>query len=74
MSDSSRDRVSEATDDPVGEPADGAGPADTAGDRVGELAERASRQDGAALAELMPLVYDELRRLARGERTFRPAE
>ena len=35
-------------------------------DRVSELAERVSRQDGAALAELMPLVYDELRRLARG--------
>ncbi len=35
-------------------------------DRVSELAERASRQDGEALAELMPLVYDELRRLARG--------
>ena len=34
--------------------------------RVSELAERAGRQDGAALAELMPLVYDELRRLARG--------
>lgn len=34
--------------------------------RVSELAERASRRDGAALAELMPLVYDELRRLARG--------
>ncbi len=39
---------------------------DPTGDRVSELAERASRQDGAALAELMPLVYDELRRLARG--------
>jgi len=35
-------------------------------DRVREPAERASRQDGEALAELMPLVYDELRRLARG--------
>ena len=35
-------------------------------DRVSELAERAGRHDGAALAELMPLVYDELRRLARG--------
>ncbi len=90
MSDSTRDRASEPASDPVGEPADGAGPPDTAGsrqvtapagpvlpadgagppdtagDRVGELAERASRQDGAALAELMPLVYDELRRLARG--------
>ena len=39
---------------------------DPTGDRVSELAERAGRQDGAALAELMPLVYDELRRLARG--------
>ena len=39
---------------------------DTTADRVSELAERASRHDGAALAELMPLVYDELRRLARG--------
>ena len=66
MSDSSRDRASEPTGDPVGEPADGAGQPDTAGDRVRELAERASRNDGEALAELMPLVYDELRRLARG--------
>ena len=32
---------------------------------AGELIARASR-DGRALAELMPLVYDELRRLARG--------
>ena len=39
---------------------------DTTGDRVSELAERAGRQDGEALAELMPLVYEELRRLARG--------
>ena len=39
---------------------------ETTGDRVSELAERASRNDGEALAELMPLVYDELRRLARG--------
>ena len=39
---------------------------DTTADRVSELAERASRHDGAALDELMPLVYDELRRLARG--------
>ena len=36
------------------------------GDRESALAEGARRQDGAALAELMPLVYDELRRLARG--------
>ena len=36
------------------------------GDRVSEPAERAGRHDGEALAELMPLVYDELRRLARG--------
>ena len=35
-------------------------------DHVSELARRAGRQDGAALSELMPLVYDELRRLARG--------
>ena len=42
------------------------GMSDPTGDRVSELAERAGRQDGAALAELMPLVYDELRRLARG--------
>ncbi len=39
---------------------------DPTGDRVSALAEGARRQDGAALAELMPLVYDELRRLARG--------
>ena len=39
---------------------------DTTGDRVSELAERAGRHDREALAELMPLVYDELRRLARG--------
>ena len=39
---------------------------DTTGDRVGEPAKRAGRQDERALAELMPLVYDELRRLARG--------
>ena len=39
---------------------------ETTADRVSKLAERAGRQDGAALAELMPLVYDELRRLARG--------
>ena len=42
------------------------GVSETTGDRVSELAERAGRHDGAALAELMPLVYDELRRLARG--------
>ena len=35
-------------------------------DHVSELARRAGRQDGEALSELMPLVYDELRRLARG--------
>ena len=34
--------------------------------RAGEPADRANRQEGAALAELMPLVYDELRRIARG--------
>ena len=39
---------------------------DTPGDRVSEPARRAGGQDGEALAELMPLVYDELRRLARG--------
>ncbi len=39
---------------------------DTTGDRVSELAEPAGRPDGEALAELMPLVYEELRRLARG--------
>lgn len=42
------------------------GMSDTTGDRVRELAVRASGHDGEALAELMPLVYDELRRLARG--------
>lgn len=42
------------------------GMSDTTGDRVRELAERVSRHDGEALAELMPLVYDELRLLARG--------
>ncbi len=31
-----------------------------------ESTARASRRDERALAELMPLVYDELRRLARG--------
>ena len=35
-------------------------------DHASEPARRASRQDGEALSELMPLVYDELRRLARG--------
>ena len=39
---------------------------ETTGDRVSVPAERAGRHDGEALAELMPLVYDELRRLARG--------
>ena len=39
---------------------------DPTGDRISELAVRANRHDGAALSELMPLVYDELRRLARG--------
>ena len=39
---------------------------ETTGDRVSELAEHVSRHDREALAELMPLVYDELRRLARG--------
>ena len=39
---------------------------DPTGDRISDLAARASRRDGAALSELMPLVYDELRRLARG--------
>ena len=39
---------------------------DPSGDRISDLAARASRHDGAALSELMPLVYDELRRLARG--------
>ena len=39
---------------------------DPTADHVSELAERAGRHDGAALSELMPLVYDELRRLARG--------
>ena len=42
------------------------GMTDPTGDRISDLAARASRHDGAALAELMPLVYDELRRLARG--------
>ena len=49
--------MSDSSSDHLGKPT---------GDRVSELAERASRQDGEALAELMPLVYDELRRLARG--------
>lgn len=39
---------------------------DAARDSPGGPAGRARGQDGAALAELMPLVYDELRRLARG--------
>ena len=55
-----------------GEPRDrgaAARPADRAG-RPGGMSDssrgRATRQEGAALAELMPLVYDELRRIARG--------
>lgn len=39
---------------------------DAARDRPGGPAESARGQDGAGLAELLPLVYDELRRLARG--------
>lgn len=39
---------------------------DAARDRTGGPAASARGQDGAGLAELLPLVYDELRRLARG--------
>lgn len=42
------------------------GMSDSSRGRASGPAGRATRQEGAALAELMPLVYDELRRIARG--------
>ncbi len=39
---------------------------DPATDRISELSTRAGRRGGEELDELLPLVYDELRRLARG--------
>ena len=39
---------------------------DLTGDAVSRMVARASRGDEWALSQLMPLVYDELRRLARG--------
>ncbi len=39
---------------------------DLTGDAVSRMVARASRGDERALSQLMPLVYDELRRLARG--------
>ena len=56
--------------DAAARPADRAGRSsgmsDSSRDRASGPVGRANRQEGAALAELMPLVYDELRRIARG--------